>query len=115
MQEFGPNLDSEVLQNKKRMDACDLICMVYDSADANSFAYVATLREKFKLDHLPIVYIATKSDLDLVAQRHLVQPDQYCRSLGLSVPTSVSMKTNMNVDLFNMLIEICINPYIFLM
>jgi Ras family protein T1 len=44
MQEFGPNLDSEVLQNKKKMELCDLVCMVYDSADANSFAYIANLR-----------------------------------------------------------------------
>jgi Ras family protein T1 len=111
MQEYGPNLDAEVLQNKKRIDACDLICMVYDSADANSFSYVASLVEKYKIGHIPIVYIATKSDLDLVAQRHHIQPDLYCRSIGLPVPTSVSMKTTVTADLFNMLIEVCINPY----
>ncbi len=47
MQEFGPAFDAEVLQNKKKLDACDLICMVYDSADTNSFAYVAGLRVGF--------------------------------------------------------------------
>ncbi|KAJ3339655.1 ERMES complex Ca(2+)-binding regulatory GTPase gem1 [Kappamyces sp. JEL0680] len=119
MQEFGPAFDSEVLQNKKKLDACDLICMVYDSADTNSFAYVAGLRvgfaaadgqEKYQLDHLPIVYIATKSDLDLVAQRYVVQPDAYCRSLGLVVPMSVSMKTGSSKDLFHMLVGVCMNP-----
>jgi Ras family protein T1 len=44
MQEFGPAFDAEVLQNKKKLEACDLICMVYDSTDTNSFAYVANLR-----------------------------------------------------------------------
>lgn len=43
MQEFGPNVDAEILQNKKRMDQCDVVCLVYDSADVNSFAYVASL------------------------------------------------------------------------
>jgi mitochondrial Rho GTPase 1 len=43
MQEFGPNVDAEVLQNRKRMESCDVICLVYDSADVNSFAYVASL------------------------------------------------------------------------
>ncbi|KAJ3277074.1 ERMES complex Ca(2+)-binding regulatory GTPase gem1 [Terramyces sp. JEL0728] len=94
MQEFGPNLEAEILQNKKKLDACDLICMVYDSGDANSFAYLASIR----------------SDLDLVAQRYPMQPDTYCRDLGLAVPMSVSMKTGVTADLFNMLVGICMNP-----
>ncbi|KAJ3261803.1 ERMES complex Ca(2+)-binding regulatory GTPase gem1 [Boothiomyces macroporosus] len=49
MQEFGPNLEAEILQNKKKLDACDLICMVYDSGDANSFAYLAALRVRNEL------------------------------------------------------------------
>ena len=44
MQEFSPQVDSEVLQNKKKIDACDVFCFVYDSGDANSFAYVANLK-----------------------------------------------------------------------
>jgi Ras family protein T1 len=59
---------------------------------------------------LPVVFIATKSDLDLVAQRYPVQPDQYCRSLGLSVPISVSMKTGVTADLYNTLVSVCISP-----
>jgi hypothetical protein len=43
MQEFGPNYDAEVLQNKKRLEACDVLVFVYDSGDVNSFAYVANL------------------------------------------------------------------------
>lgn len=44
MQEFGPKFDSEVLQNKKRLEACDVLLFLYDSGDVNSFAYVANLR-----------------------------------------------------------------------
>ena len=44
MQEFGPNYDTEVLQNKKKLEACDAICFLYDSGDVNSFAYVANLK-----------------------------------------------------------------------
>ena len=111
MQEFGPSIDSEILQNKKRLETCDLICMVYDSADPNSFAYVASLQEKYSLDFLPIVFISTKSDLDLVAQKFIAQPDAYCRDLGLSVPISVSFKIGERANLFQKLIETCINPY----
>ena len=61
-----------------------------------------------------MVFISTKSDLDLVAQRHPVQPDAYCRSLGLSVPMGVSMKSGPSHDLFHMLVTVCMNPYILL-
>lgn len=43
MQEFPPKLDAEVLL-KQKTDACDVLCLVYDSSDVNSFAYVAGLR-----------------------------------------------------------------------
>ncbi|KAI8926690.1 P-loop containing nucleoside triphosphate hydrolase protein [Entophlyctis helioformis] len=110
MQEFGPNVDAEVLQNKKKLDACDLICLVYDTGDANSFAYVANLRKKYSMDHLPMVFVAAKSDLDLVPQRYTPQPDAYCRSLRLPVPISVSMKERVTADLFNMLAAVALEP-----
>ncbi|KAI8904806.1 EF hand associated-domain-containing protein [Gorgonomyces haynaldii] len=111
MQEFGPNLDAEVLQNRKKMDQCDVVCLVYDSSDVNSFAYVAGLIEKYKIRHLPLVFIATKSDMDLVSQRFSVQPDVYCREMRLSVPISVSIKDRMTADIFHMLVRVAMNPY----
>nr|KAJ3419958.1 ERMES complex Ca(2+)-binding regulatory GTPase gem1 [Polyrhizophydium stewartii] len=112
MQEFGPTVDAEVLQNRKKLDACDLLCFVYDSGDANSFAYVANLRKKYSIDHLPLVFVATKSDLDLVPQRYSQQPDAYCRSLRIPVPISVSMRERVTADLFNMLAAIAMDPLI---
>ena len=47
MQEFGPKGDAEVLSNRKKLEACDVICLVYDSSDVNSFAYIANLRVRF--------------------------------------------------------------------
>ena len=68
MQEFGPKYDAEVLQNKKRMEACDVLVFVYDSGDVNSFGYIANLRNRFNIDDVPCVIVATKSDCDLVQQ-----------------------------------------------
>ncbi|KAH9246374.1 hypothetical protein BASA81_016089 [Batrachochytrium salamandrivorans] len=110
MQEFGHTFEAEVLQNKKRLDACDLLCFVYDSGDANSFTHVANLRKKYSLDHLPMVVVATKSDLDLVPQRYIPQPDEYCRTLRLAVPVSISIKDKVTADLFNMLAAVAIDP-----
>ncbi|KAG1181554.1 hypothetical protein G6F35_015868 [Rhizopus arrhizus] len=110
MQEVEPNQVSEILSNKKKLDQCDLLCFVYDTSDANSFGFVAALREKYKIDHIPTVLVATKCELDLVTQRHEVQPDIYCRSLGLAVPLSVSVKENQMADLYHILTGVAMNP-----
>lgn len=131
MQEVEPSQVSEILSSKKKLDKCDLLCFVYDTSDANSFGYVAALRvrihglydsesvikseycqlqEKYKIDHVPTVIVATKCELDLVTQRCEVQPDIYCRNLGLAVPLSVSVKENQMADLYHILTGVAMNP-----
>ncbi|KAG9306215.1 hypothetical protein G9A89_016119 [Geosiphon pyriformis] len=111
LQEFGSKYEEEILQNKRRMEACDLLCFVYDSSDVNSFSYVVELRRRYTIaDELPTVFVATKSDSDLVQQRHEVQPDVYCRQLGLAVPISVSVRLEQTADLWNLMTSYCMNP-----
>ncbi|KAI9003165.1 P-loop containing nucleoside triphosphate hydrolase protein [Gaertneriomyces semiglobifer] len=110
MQEFGPKYDSEILQNRKRLDACDVLCFLYDVGDINSFAYVANLRNRYEIDDLPCVFVATKSDTDMVPQKYEVQPDAYCRALGLAVPVTVSIKDNIKAELFSMLVGVSMDP-----
>ena len=50
MEEFGTQYEAEILQNKKRLDKCDLLCFVFDSSDVNSFSYVVNLRVMIFLD-----------------------------------------------------------------
>ncbi|KAJ3123999.1 ERMES complex Ca(2+)-binding regulatory GTPase gem1 [Physocladia obscura] len=113
MQEFGANYETEILQNKKKLESCDVICFVYDSGDVNSFAHVANLRSRFNLGTIPCVFIATKSDQDLVPQKHDIQPDAYCRQEGLIVPVSVSVKDNVMADVFHRIVEVAMEPYVF--
>ncbi|KAJ3133446.1 ERMES complex Ca(2+)-binding regulatory GTPase gem1 [Geranomyces variabilis] len=110
MQEFGPKFDSEILQNRRKLEACDVLCFLYDSGDVNSFAYVANLRNRYRIDHIPCVFVATKSDTDLVPQRFEVQPDAYCRALGLAVPISLSIKDNVTAELFSLLVGVAMDP-----
>ncbi|KAG5457661.1 MAG: P-loop containing nucleoside triphosphate hydrolase protein [Olpidium bornovanus] len=79
-----------------------------------------SMQKQYDLDHLPNVFLATKSDLDLVQQvspakicdrkRYEEQPDVYCRLLGLAVPTSVSAKDGQMADIFNILTDIAMHP-----
>lgn len=80
------------------------------------------------MDHIPTLFVATKSDLDLALQvgricstadskinanqRHEVQPDVYCRRLRLQVPVSVSVKTSQMADVFHVICGIAMNPYV---
>ncbi|KAI8968398.1 EF hand associated-domain-containing protein [Mycotypha africana] len=112
MQEVEQNQVADILSDKKKMEQCDLLCFIYDTSDANSFEYVANLRESYRISHIPAVLVATKCELDLVTQRYEVQPDIYCRNLGLAVPLSVSVKENQMADLYHILTGVAMNPAI---
>ncbi|CEL52020.1 hypothetical protein RSOLAG1IB_00557 [Rhizoctonia solani AG-1 IB] len=108
MQEFGSKSEANMLRDPKIMNLADVIIYVHDSSDTNSFSYISGLRQKYNLDDIPSMFVATKSDLDLAQQRHEVQPDVYCRRLGLQGPYSVSVKNPQN--LFLEIVATAINP-----
>ncbi|GAA5970266.1 hypothetical protein JCM8115_003137 [Rhodotorula mucilaginosa] len=110
LQEFGSTYESEVLRNKKKLELADVLIFVYDSSDTNSFSYVSNLRQQYKLDDIPTLFVATKSDLDLAQQRHEVQPDTYCRKLSIRVPLAVSVKRGELADLYHTVVRIAIRP-----
>lgn len=86
MQEFGSKYEAETLRNSKKTDLVDVIVYVHDSSDTNSFSYISNLRvclrilphlyatdtypsqQQYSLDHIPTIFVATKSDLDLALQ-----------------------------------------------
>ncbi|KAG6918775.1 hypothetical protein DXG01_011966 [Tephrocybe rancida] len=111
LQEFGSRYEAETLRNSKKTDTVDVMVYVHDSSDTNSFSYISNLRQQYSLDHIPTLFVATKSDLDLALQRHEVQPDVYCRRLGLQVPVAVSVKAGQTADVFHAICQIAMNPH----
>lgn len=128
MQEFGSKYESETLQDSKKLDRADIIIYVHDSSDTNSFSYISNLRvsyntpsntsievtdhpqQQYSLDHIPAVFVATKSDLDLAQQRHEVQPDVYCRRLGLPAPMAVSARLGNPTNLWLAITRVALDP-----
>ncbi|KAF9267329.1 mitochondrial Rho GTPase [Marasmius fiardii PR-910] len=110
LQEFGSKYETEILRNSKKTDLADVIIYVHDSSDTNSFSYISNLRQQYSLDHIPTLFVATKSDLDLAQQRHEVQPDVYCRRLGLQVPVAVCAKSGQTADVFQSICSIAMKP-----
>ncbi|CAE6423501.1 unnamed protein product [Rhizoctonia solani] len=86
MQEFGSKSEANMLRDAKTMDLADVIIYVHDSSDTNSFSYISGLR------------------------RHEVQPDVYCRRLGLQGPYAVSIKNPQIANLFPEIVATAINP-----
>jgi len=100
LEELG-QLEDAILDNKAKLDACDLLCYTYDSSDPESFAHIVELRQKNPhLDELPAVYIALKADQDKAVQRHEMQPDQYTSSLNMAPPMHVSVTWQSIAELF---------------
>lgn len=60
--------EATTLKNSKKLQLADVIVLVYDCSDANSFSYLSNLHQNYNLDGIPCVYVATKSDLDLAQQ-----------------------------------------------
>lgn len=90
LEELGDQ-EAAILENRKRLDLCDVICYAYDSLDPDSFQYLVDLRRKrAHLDEIPLVFVALKADLDKQQQRADVQPENYTRDLFLDSPVHIS-------------------------
>ncbi|KTW30509.1 ERMES complex Ca(2+)-binding regulatory GTPase GEM1 [Pneumocystis jirovecii RU7] len=101
-----------VLSNPKKLDACDVLCLTYDSSDPESFGYLLKLQEKYpEINSIPCVYAATKADLDRQQQRCDIQPDQYTQIQCLRSPIHVSIPWMSTSDLFVQLVEAAQTPY----
>ncbi|KAK6462822.1 rho-like GTPase [Scheffersomyces coipomensis] len=107
LEELG-ELEPAILENKMRLDQCDVICYCYDSSDPESFQYLVELREKYAtlLNTIPCVFVALKADLDKQQQRSDVQPENYTRDLYLSPPVHISSAWSSSVhELFIQLVD----------
>lgn len=110
LEELG-ELEPAVLENRAKLDACDLICYTYDSSDPDSFAHIIALREKYpQLDELPAIYTALKADQDKTMQRSKMQPDEYTVSQNMSTPLHVSVTWHSISEFFVTLGEAATNP-----
>ncbi len=103
--------DEQVLADATQMASFDAICYLYDSADPNSFGHIVGVIEKHpEIIRIPSIFIATKSDLDCVSQRHAVQPDEYCKSLRLPAPIAISSKDAILADVFQAILAAAVDP-----
>ena len=110
LEELG-ELEPAILENKTKLDACDILIFTYDSSDPDSFSHITELRSKFThLDDLPALYVALKADNDKTTQRSEVQPDDYTITLGMNKPLHVSVTWGSISELFVQIAEAAMWP-----
>ncbi|KAI8874106.1 hypothetical protein GQ42DRAFT_160046 [Ramicandelaber brevisporus] len=96
------------------LELCDVVCLVYDASNPSSFRYIAHFLEdaviKTALEHIPILVVATRRDLEPVEQDFPVVPDEFCRIHGLQPPLSISVRDMHLADVFHRLVSLSLDP-----
>lgn len=113
MEELG-ELESAILDNKEKLDLCDVLCFAYDSADPESFQHLIEVKRAFPyLDNIPTVFVALKADLDRQQQRSDSLPEPFTKELHLPPPLHISSNwtSSMN-ELMSHLVGAATNPRI---
>ncbi|GMM37300.1 ERMES complex Ca(2+)-binding regulatory GTPase [Saccharomycopsis crataegensis] len=111
LEELG-QLEPAVLANHSRLNQCDVLCLVYDSSNPESFQYLIDLHTNYpQINECPIVFVALKADLDKQQQRSIIQPEIYTKNLQLNSPLHVSCNWPSSVlEFFLQIAEAAQNP-----
>ncbi|MCJ1478372.1 ERMES complex Ca(2+)-binding regulatory GTPase gem1 [Lambiella insularis] len=110
LEELG-ELEPAILENRAKLDACDILVYTYDSSDPDSFSHIEALRTRYPyLDDLPALYVALKADRDKTTQRPEVQPEEYTGRLGMGKPLHVSVTWDSISELFVRIAEVAVWP-----
>lgn len=110
VQEVAPAEAKSVLEDQSKMSLVDVLCLVYDTSDANSFSYIVNLWQQYDLSGYPVVFIGTKSDKPLAVQQLDMTPEEFAEKLSVAPPLKISMKQRNFEELFGIILGVAINP-----
>ena len=110
---------------------CDVIALMYDASDKNSFENVAVLYRNHFLHSKswsgrggrpgsmslsnftpPVLICGAKSDRLEVKQEFEMSAQQFCRHYNLPPPVLVSSWSEIKADVYNTLLSLAINPLV---
>jgi len=92
---------------------CDVVCLMYDSTDADSFQPCVEAYRRFVATSPDIqcMLVATKCDRKAVRQRSLLQPLEFCREEKLPPPVLFSSHDHeANSEIYKTLAEVASRP-----
>ncbi|XP_053355239.1 mitochondrial Rho GTPase 1b [Clarias gariepinus] len=95
--------------------SCDVVCLLYDISDPESFAYCVWVFKQCLADSkLPCLMVAMKSDLQEEKQQHDVTPLEFCRTHLVPPPLAYSANTPATPtrDVFGKLATVATYPHL---
>nr|XP_023647665.1 mitochondrial Rho GTPase 1 isoform X1 [Paramormyrops kingsleyae] len=108
----------EVIPNSEFLSdaelACDVVCMVYDVSNPNSFEYCAKIFKKYFMDsRTPCMVVAAKSDLHEAKQYYSVPPLEFCKRHKIPSPQAFTCNTAEapSKDVFTKLTTMAMYPH----
>ncbi|TMS36803.1 hypothetical protein L596_003884 [Steinernema carpocapsae] len=93
----------------------DVICLIYDASDRNSFNFCAeTYRTYFHGTKVPCLIVATKVDRGEVEQVYEHQPPEFCRLYQLPAPIKFHNREigNANCEVYTQLATMAVYPHL---
>uniref|UniRef100_A0A914GU30 Miro domain-containing protein n=1 Tax=Globodera rostochiensis TaxID=31243 RepID=A0A914GU30_GLORO len=114
LQEIDVDSRSDLLSSQE-INAADVVCLLYDSTDPNSFAYCAELYlRNFHRMKLPCLFVTTKFDQYEVEQDFAYQPTEFCNMHQLPKPYYFSGNDvgNPSSEVFSILATMAAYPHL---
>jgi len=99
-------LDKDLINGKEELHSgeshCDVVCLVYDASHPRSFELCARLYLKyFGGTEQPVLVVGNKSDLGVVKQDYIMQPDIFCSKHKLPPPQLICCTdSTLNKEIF---------------
>ncbi|XP_071057642.1 mitochondrial Rho GTPase isoform X2 [Onthophagus taurus] len=80
---------------------CDVACLMYDCSNPKSFEYITRIFIKyFAESKIPVLIVASKSDLKEERQDYLLQPTTFCQKYRIIPPQTFSIKGHFRKDVY---------------
>nr|XP_002130293.1 mitochondrial Rho GTPase 1 [Ciona intestinalis] len=90
---------------------CDVVCLLYDSTDADSFQCCVEVHKQFVVgSSVSCIVIATKADGKAVKQRCALQPVDFCLQNSLPPPIAFSSRQKSSTSVYETIAEMAAVP-----
>lgn len=94
--------------------ACDVVCLMYDVSDPDSFDYCASIyKQHYMASGVPCVVVGSKADLPEVKQHHGMSPAEFCYKHRLNAPLPfTAIDTHDNTHIYTKLAWAAMYPHL---
>ncbi|XP_075221226.1 mitochondrial Rho GTPase-like isoform X2 [Lycorma delicatula] len=95
---------------------CDVVCLLYDCSNANSFSYIVSLYKKYYAENkIPVLVVGNKTERCIgieMQQNYKMQPIEFCDKKCLAPPHLFLLNPTKQEELFIKLATMSVFPHL---